>query len=177
LDDLCYLSLLARPSLDLNLQHILRIIAFINMRLLITVAIALSAITVNGRVIQSSTSPRDDALLSAPLDTTAAIDGFDATGPAWAAPPTEERPMYVPYPPASSDYWEKVKCHGQAFLSAMHGTDIEAGKLFVPVRQTAASTFSDPGNRASSPRYFPMLMLLKQALSRSGTGKTLLSER
>jgi hypothetical protein len=147
------------------------------MRLLIALAIALFAITVNGRVVQSSTSPRDDSLLSAPFDAIITVDGSGATGPAWAAPPTEERPMYVPYPPASNDYWEKVKCHGQAFLSAMHSTDIEAGKLFMPVRQTAASTFSDPGNRALFPRYFPMLMPLKQALSRSGTGKTLPSER
>jgi hypothetical protein len=117
-----------------------------SMRLSIIVGSALSAIFVSGRVIQPSTSPRDVTPFSRTFNNTVALNGFDTTGPAWAAPPTEERPMYVPYPPASNDYWEKVKCHGQAFLLAMHGTNVEAGKLFAPARETAESTFSDPGN-------------------------------
>ena len=107
------------------------------MRLSTIVSSALSAVVVSGRVVQPPTSPRDIAPFTRPLNTTAALGGFDATVPAWAAPPTQERSMYVPYPLASNDYWEKVKCHGQSFLIAMRGTNIEAGRLFAPARETA----------------------------------------
>jgi hypothetical protein len=124
------------------------------MRLAIVVNSALSAILINGRVItnidsisQYSTHPRDDVAWPAPIvDITTVSGGLHATGPAWAVPPTEERPMYVPYPPASNDYWEKVKCKGHAFYQAMHGSDVEAGKLFAPARATAESSFTDAGN-------------------------------
>lgn len=66
-------------------------------------------------------------------------------------PPLPPRP--VPQPPkepylalfddASDDVWEKAKCKGANFVRAMRGSDRDAGQVFKPPRDSAASEFEN----------------------------------
>lgn len=63
-------------------------------------------------------------------------------------PDTPKEPFepYLPlYPSASDEVWEKARCKGQSFVRACRGTDREAGQLFRPPRNTAASEFDSIG--------------------------------
>jgi hypothetical protein len=57
------------------------------------------------------------------------------------------RPPKVPYLPlydnANDDAWEKSKCKGANFLRAMRGSDREAGQVFNPPRDSAASEYEN----------------------------------
>ena len=55
----------------------------------------------------------------------------------------DERPLYLPYPFATDDYFNTCKCKGENFWKAMHSSSEDAGKLFKPVRDTSESTFTD----------------------------------
>lgn len=45
--------------------------------------------------------------------------------------------------PASDGMWNAARSKGDALLKMMRGTDSEAGQLFSPQRQSAASPFKD----------------------------------
>lgn len=73
---------------------------------------------------------------------------FNGTDTAVAAPPDDSPPPPatvpdVSLPPsAGDDMWENCRCKGENFLKAMRGSDKEAGSLFRPSCDTAASEFS-----------------------------------
>lgn len=57
----------------------------------------------------------------------------------------DERPLYLPYPFATDDYYTTCKCKGENFWKAMHSTSADAGKLFKPPRDSSESPYTDTG--------------------------------
>lgn len=55
----------------------------------------------------------------------------------------DERPLYLPYPFATDDYYNTCKCKGEHFWTAMHSSSTEAGNLFKPPRDSSESLFTD----------------------------------
>ena len=55
----------------------------------------------------------------------------------------DERPLPLPYPFATDDFYNKCKCKGENFWRAMHSSSADAGKLFNPVRDSSESTYTD----------------------------------
>ncbi|KAJ8107617.1 hypothetical protein OPT61_g8742 [Boeremia exigua] len=55
----------------------------------------------------------------------------------------DERPLYLPYPYATDDYYITCKCKGENFWKAMHSSAEDAGKLFKPTRESSESIFTD----------------------------------
>lgn len=47
------------------------------------------------------------------------------------------------YPDANDEEWTKAQCKGANFVRAMRGSDSEAGKIFNPPRDTAASLYNE----------------------------------
>ena len=55
----------------------------------------------------------------------------------------DERPLYLPYPFATDDFYNTCKCKGENFWKAMHSSSADAGKLFKPVRDSSESAFTE----------------------------------
>lgn len=85
---------------------------------------------------------------------TAAVFGTDHDATAFAArlpPPVPQRPaptapkeLNLPlFNNANDDVWEKAKCKGANFVRAMRGSDRDAGQVFKPPRDSAASEWEN----------------------------------
>lgn len=59
------------------------------------------------------------------------------------APKPPKEPYLSLYDNANDNAWEKAKCKGANFVRAMRGSDREAGQVFKPPRDSAASEFEN----------------------------------
>lgn len=56
----------------------------------------------------------------------------------------DPQPTYLDlYQSAEDTKWDKAKCKGATFVSAMRGSDSEAGKIFKPPRDSAAGLYDE----------------------------------
>lgn len=69
-------------------------------------------------------------------------DGYNISNVAVTAG-DDSRPLYLPYPPATDDLYNKCKCKGENFRKAIHSSSADAGKLFNPSRDSSESTHTD----------------------------------
>lgn len=70
-------------------------------------------------------------------------DGLPPPVPPRPAPKPPKEPYLSLYDNANDDAWEKAKCKGANFVRAMRGSDRDAGQVFKPPRDSAASEFEN----------------------------------
>lgn len=78
-------------------------------------------------------------LLTGHQDVAALAGDLPPPAPQRPAPSPPEEPVLSLDASASDDQWEKARCKGANFVRAMRGSDQEAGQIFQPPQDTAAS--------------------------------------